>query len=324
MSTASGLEREIQCPASAVISPTVQESGAYAERGHEIHTFCRSVIAGTPRSIALAAITDPHWRETCEQLDVGAMCAGLTNVRAEVAYRLDLESESARELGINLGRRYPPRAPFEIDGTNDAEGQKIFSGVWVVIDIKTGFVDVTRCRDNPQMRFHAAALMLKHDVPQVEARIVYVAVDGQTRTDVHVFTRLEIDSFCDELRARRERIDRANAALREGRIEVVAGSWCTYCKAKVSCPRFTSLAHAMLGSLRETHATWGTLSAVQRAEAFVLAAEAKDLAERIVESMKGIARTDPIDLPGGKVLRETGSGVRVVNADRPSRRRRVA
>lgn len=324
MSTASGLEREIECPASAVLSPIVQESGEFAERGNAIHVFCRSVIAGTPRNLALAQVPEGPWRETCEQIDFGILCGGVTDVRAEVAYRIDLEAETARELGLNLGRRYPERAPHEVDGTNDFEGRRS-NGRLVFTDIKTGFHLVTLCRDNPQMLFHAAALMLLHGVDEVEGRIGYIDVGGVVRFDAHVFTPLDVDRYLDVLRARRGRIARANEMLRGGaRLEVHAGSWCRYCPAKVACPRFTALAHAMLGDLREVHQKWGTLTKEQRATAYLMAAEAKDLAERIVESMKDIARTAPIALPAGKVLRETSAGVRVVNAPKPERRRRSA
>ncbi len=325
MSTASALEREIECAASAVLSPTVQESGEYADRGSEIHVFCRSVIAGTPRQLALAAITNPQWRETCEQIDFGILCAGILNVRAEVAYRLNTETDEVTFLGINLNRRYPARAANDVDGTNDFEGVKAITGIWSVTDIKTGFMPVTLCRDNPQMKFHAKALMLLHDVDKVEARIAYIAVDGQISFDVHVFTRLELDLFGDELVARRARIERANEALRTtGTLNVSAGSWCQYCAAKVACPKYTSLARAMLPELRDVHARWGVMSAEEKATAFLMAYEARDLADRIVESMKGLARHVPIGLPDGKELRETGSGVRVVNAPKAARRRRVA
>lgn len=325
MSTASGLEREIECPASAVLSPIVHESGEYAERGTAIHVFCRSVIAGTPRGLALAQVPAGQWRETCEHIDFAVLCAGIFDIRAEVAYRLNIEIEEARELGINMGRRYPPRDErVEVDGTNDFEGRD-FVGRRVVVDIKTGFNLVTLCRDNPQMKFHAGVQMLIHDVDQVEARIAYIDVGGVIRWDVHVFTRLELDLYGDVLVARRERIARANETMRAGgRLEVHAGTWCSYCPAKISCPKNTALAHAMLGDLRDAHQKWGALTPEQRAEVYLQAAEAKTLAESIVESMKGIARTEPIALPGGKVLRETGSGVRVVNAPKQERRRRTA
>lgn len=325
MSTASGLEREIQCAASAVIYPVVHEGGDDADRGNEIHTFCRSVIAGTPRSLALAALTKPEWRETCEQIDFAVLCGGLLNVRAEVAYRINTETDEARFIGINLGRKYPPRAANDVDGTNDFEGERPLTHLWVVTDIKTGFMPVTLCRDNPQMKFHAKALMLLHDVDKVEARIAYIGVDGRIGFDVHVFTRLELDLFGDELVARRGRIERANEMLRStGRVEVFAGSWCQYCPAKVSCPKFTSLARAMLPELRDIHARWSTMTEAEKATAFLMAYEARDLADRVLDSMKALARDNPIELPGNKVLRETGSGVRVVNAERPGRRRKVA
>lgn len=321
MSTASGLEREIQCPASAVISPMVHEGGVCADRGNEIHVFCRSVIAGTPRALALATLTNAEWRETCEQIDFAVLCGGVLRVRAEVAYRLNVETEEVTELGMNLGRHYPPRAANDVDGTNDYEGFLI-TGMPVVTDIKTGFWPVTLCKDNPQLKFHARVLMLKHDVDKGMARI---ALDGQIAFDTHIFTRLELDLFGDELVDRRVRIARANEALQAGRVEVHANEkWCRYCPAKVACPKFTSLARAMLPELREVHASWGRMTAEERAAAYLMAAEARDLADRIVESMKRLACTEPIALPNGKVLRETSSGVRVVKAEKPGRHRRVA
>lgn len=328
MSTASALEREIECPSSAVLSPIVHESGDAAERGSAIHVFCRAVIAGTPRAIALAAVPEGPWRETCEQIDFGILCAGLKQVRAEVAYRITMADDgddSVRELGINLGRKYPPRAANDTDGTNDFEGIEILSGLWCVTDIKTGYWPVTPCRENPQMMFHARALMLLHDVDRVKARIAYVGVGGEITWDEHVFTRLELDLFGDLLLERKAKIARANERLKAGeRIEVHAGDWCRYCVALDVCPRYTALAHAMLGDLRDAHAKWGALTEEERGKVTLMAFEARDLAERIVETQKARARQTPIALGNGKMLKETSGGVRIVNAPRPERRRRVA
>ena len=328
MSTASGLEREIECPASAVLSPVTRESGEAAERGDTIHVFCRSVIAGTPRAIALAAVPEGPWRETCEQIDFGILCAGLKEIRAEVAYRISAANDNedvVTFLGINLGRRYPPRAANDVDGTNDFEGIEILSGLWCVTDIKTGYWPVTRCKDNPQMKFHARALMLLHNVDRVKARIAYIGVGGEISFDEHIFTRLELDMFGDEIEARKARITRANEILKAGgRLEVHKGDWCRYCPVIDVCPRYTALAHAMLGELRDAHAKWGALTEEERGRVTLMAFEARDLAERIVETQKARARQTPIDLGKGKILKDTGSGVRIVNAPKPDRRRRVA
>jgi len=325
VSTASALERELACPPSAVLSPTSRSQDDDADRGSVIHVFCRSVIAGTPRAIALAAISarteeEKRWKDTCEQIDFGILCGGLADVRAEVAYRIDTDAETVRELGVNLGRRYPKREPHEVDGTNDFEGRRPLTRRLVVTDIKTGRL-VTACKDNPQMKFHAAALMLRHDVDEVEARIAYIGVGGEIEFDVHVFTRLEVDLFLDELRARRERIARANEAIRAGQpFHVQAGEHCTYCPALISCPHHHALAASMLGKLREAHERWGTLTEEEKGAATIHAYECRDLSERIIESMKTMAQATPIDLGKGKVLKATGGGVRIVNAERPRRR----
>jgi hypothetical protein len=328
MSTASALERELECPASAALGPVVHESGEDAQRGNAIHRFCRSIIVGTPRSVALALVPEGQWRETCEQIDVNVLGHGLTKIRAEVAYRITAHEDAEDtvvQLGINLDRRYPPRGPNDIDGTSDIEGQEPITKLWTVLDLKTGFMPVTACRENPQMRFHARALMLMHNVDRVKARIVYIAVDGRFSFDDHTFTRLELDVFADDLLARKAKIARANEAIKAGeRFDVFAGSWCRWCTAQTACPKNTALAYAMLPALHGVHDKWGELTPEQRGEAFMMAYEAQDLSTRIVESMKSLARIEPITLPQGKVLRETGSGVRVVNGPRASRSRRVA
>lgn len=328
MSTASSLEREIECPASAALSPQVRESSAAAERGTAIHVFCRSVIAGTPRALALAAVPEGPWRETCEQIDFGVLCAGLKEVRAEVSYRITTRpdgEETVRELGVNLNRAYPRRETNDVDGTNDFEGVEILSGAWSVTDIKTGFWPVTSCERNPQMMFHARALMLRHDVDRVVARIAYVGVGGEISWDVHAFTRFELDLYADKLAERKARIERANEALRSGgKVTVNAGSWCQYCPAYDVCPKNTALAHAMVSELRETHAKWGAMTDQEKALATVRAYEARDLAERVIESMKTLARVKPIDLPGGKQLRDVGTGIRIVNAPKAERRRKAS
>lgn len=338
MSTASALEREIECAASAVLSPIVNESGEAAERGGAIHVFSRSVIASaaitdetalmTARAIYLAAVPEGPWRETCEQIDFADLCGGLREVRAEVAYRIstnDDGEETVKFIGLNLGRRYPPRAANDVDGTNDFEGIDESTGYWCVTDIKTGYWPVTACRDNPQMKFHARALMLLHGVDRVIARIAYIGVGGEISWDVHIFTRLELDLFSDELEERKGRIARANELLKSGgRLEVHAGDWCRYCPAMDVCPRYTALAHAMLTDLRDAHAKWGAMTEEERGRVTLMAFEARDLAERIVETQKARARQTPIDLGKGKILKDTGKSVRIVNAPKPERRRRVA
>lgn len=331
MSTASALEREMRCPPSAVLPTTVQESGEDAERGHEIHGFIRSVASNVvPRSIALARLGEGPTRETCEQIDFEMLCGDLVDVRAEVAYRITThgdEDDTIVELGLNLGRRYPPREENDTDGTNDIEGWKAgeVGRLRVVRDIKTGWYPVTPCRDNPQMQWHARAQMLRFGVDRVEAAIVYVGVGGELSFDTYVFTRLELDTFADDLIARKARIARANELLKAGQLHVNADDrWCRWCHAKMGCPKFTSLARAMGGDIDATRARYGTMTLAQKAAIYEDAVRIRDVATMIVDGIRDLARTEPLPLPGNKVLKETGTGVRVVNAPKPDRRRRVA
>lgn len=325
MSTASALERELRCAASAVLGPRVHGTGEEAVRGNVIHVFCRSVAAGTPRSLALAAVptTDPKWRETCEQIDFEILCGGLMHVRAEVAYRMNLETDEVREIGVNLGRRYPPRAAHEVDGTNDLEGRRPFGGMWVVTDLKTGREEyVTRCVDNPQMKFHARALMQVHDVDQVEARVAFIGEGGEIGFDTHIFTRLELDLFGDELVASKRRVAESLALFQSGTpLDVYAGSHCRYCPAAQVCPRNTALAHAMISEVPAIHAKWGQMTDDERRIAAKRIYDFKPIFEMVESGVKALATASPIDMGQGKVLRETGSGVRIVNAPKRQRRR---
>lgn len=304
--TASSLERVLECPASVVLPQIFAGVGEDAERGTAIGRFVRDVLAGEPFEASLERVPRPEWRATCAALDFRTICGDLVDVRAEVAYAVDPAQQTARLLGLNLGRQYPDLADGEFCGTNDLEGRTA-SGREVVCDLKSGR-EVTSCAVNPQLMFHALARWLVTGATEVEARILYVREDGRVFPDAHVFTAYELELYADALeslvtRIRETREGHAREGL--GAIVVTEGRWCGYCPAYSACPAKTALARAMLPELRAVSTESMTLE--EAGAAWIFASEAEKLARAVKDRLNDMARMAPLPTRPGKVVRETVS-----------------
>lgn len=300
--TASSLERALACTSSVVL-PQIFSGGEDAERGSAIGAFARDILAGEPWEAMLERVPRNDWRATCRALDFRAICGDLTVVRAEVAYAVDPERQIARQLGLNLGRRYPPLAAGEFCGTNDLEGRK--GSLEVVCDLKSGR-EVTSCAVNPQMLFHALARYLVTGACEIEGRLLYVRADGRVFSDTHLFKAFELERFADRLAELVGRISEARGALAAGAaLTAVEGSWCRYCPAYSSCPAKVALARAMISEL--SAAAGKPLSPEEGGRVWMLATEAAKLAESVKQSMNGLARQVPLLTRPGKVVREIES-----------------
>ena len=312
--TASSLERALECPASCVM-PAIHSGGLDAERGSAIGRFARDVLAGDPYEVALDRVPRNDWKSTCSALDFKAICGDLIAVRAEVAYGVYPEAMEGRQLGLNLGRKYPggaelaalfgitssPAAVFV--GTNDLEGRHRDTGMEVVCDLKSG-QEVTACAANPQMKFHALARYLVTGATAVEARLLYVRSDGRVFRDAHVFTAYELDGFADQLVDLEGRLLRARARYDAGEaLDVNEGSWCAYCAAKAYCPAKTLLVRHMLGTLTDVSSRLARLTPEEAGKAWLMATEAEKLAKLVRDGLRDIARDEPLRTRPGKIVR---------------------
>lgn len=299
--TASGVERVIECTASHVL-PGIATSNKYAKRGTEIAAFIRRVLGGMSREESAKLVPDEKWRATCMHLDFAKLVGDLSQVRGEMAYALDVETDAVRELGSNIGRNYPALAPTEIGGTDDIEGMRI-DDVPVVIDVKTG-QPVTRCQDNPQIKFFARILQLRTGAAEVEGRIAYVREDGHIDRDCWTFSAFELDSFGDELA---EMVDRVASARRHltdgGTLTVRSGDHCTYCPAMAACPRYTALARTMVSDVEQINAQLGMMTPEQQGIAWEKARAIEKLLGTVVDGLKALAKQAPIPLPTGKTVK---------------------
>jgi len=314
--TASSLERALECPASVVL-PGVVESSDYAERGHVIHTFVRNVIAGADHAAELAKVVDPAHRATCAAIRFKDLVGDLTNVRAEVSYALDVEDETARVLGLNLGRKYPSLTRTQFAGTNDWEGLRL-DGMPVADDLKTGWERVTPCKYNVQAKFHSRAIQLVTGAAEVEGRISYLDSDGSVDVDSHVFTAFELDSFGDELVELPIRIDHARRVYAmTGQVTVKSGDWCKYCPAMPACPKYTALARTMATDIDAIKGRLLIMTPDEQGIAWQRRTEIKNMLEVVDDGLKAIAREHPIPLPDGrKEVRSTDSHSRSFDAGR--------
>ncbi len=300
--TASGLERVMACPASQVL-PAVYDSSVYAERGTQIARFIRSIVGGMPIAQALHAVR-PEWRDTCRHLEWKKVVGDLGDVRGEVAYALDVETMETTELGINIGRKYPPLGPTQIAGSDDIEGVRL-DGVPVVRDVKSGYLEVTAAEDNPQLKFFALVKMLRTGASEVEAGIRYVSESGHVTSDDHVFTAFDLECFGDELREMVERVADARRRLDAGeRLAVSSGAHCRYCPGMAACPRYTALAKTMLPDIAQIASQLNAMTPEQQGFAFSRAKEIETLVGTVLDSLRSIAKQKPIPLGNGKEAAE--------------------
>jgi len=302
--TASSLERAVACPASCAIPVRVRASSDAASRGNEIHGFIEAVLAGHKTREAALADVPLEWRGTCAALDWDALVGDLVpgTVRVESAYALNYVTGAVRFLGSSLGRNYPPTGENEIVGTSDIDGEHV-EGLPAVDDVKTG-QPTTECRKNWQMRFHAFVRHKLTGEPDILARLKYVGENGAIRVDGHLFEPFDHVDFLSDLGAAMQRI----REVKLDALQVFPGEHCRYCPAYLSCPAKTALTRALVPELDSIDRLVGEMTVEQIAAAWVKLEAIKPLVKRLDAAMKDAARSQTIELPDGRVLREIEKG----------------
>jgi hypothetical protein len=249
--TASSLERAEACPVSYAL-PQISKASEWAERGSAIHEFVRARLVNRPMVEALEHVPE-ELRDTCRGIDLHRLVGDLATVRSEVAYAIDVRERTARELGVNIHRKYEeaaialgkPLGPYEIPGTIDVEGRTRL-GVELAGDLKTGFRGVIPVVEHRQVHWEVTARALMAEAPAVEGRIFKVREGGEVEIDAHLFGGLELDETLDDLEEIHNGVIEARDAYQNhGEIRVMPGPWCDYCNANPVCPARTELARAV-------------------------------------------------------------------------------
>ena len=106
----------------------------------------------------------------------------------------------------------------------------------VICDWKFGYIPVTDCANNWQMRAYAAMVMQEYDVDTVQAYIIQPRINQQSEV---TWCRAELEQFVLQINALLERMEHPGCTL-------AAGDHCRYCKASPICPEhrreFTAVA----------------------------------------------------------------------------------
>ncbi len=156
--------------------------------------------------------------------------------RAEVAFALDLATDTARELGTGIKRAYGEHGVFTVAGTADIVGRGP-AGELVVVDRKSHDPSVPRANVNGQLHTLALAACRAYGVDRAE-----VAIWHELRPlDVAEIDVLDLDVFAVELRGVVQRVIEARNKARVGVIAPNPGAWCRWCPAFLACPQQKAL-----------------------------------------------------------------------------------
>lgn len=299
--TASSLERAGLCLGSALL-PRVDELTDAASRGIAIHAFLARV-AEFGREEALGEVAE-EFRPACAAIDLDLLPTSALEVIPELALAYDPETGTARELGRNLGRRYPPVHPREFVGTADIV--TLSKREVVVADFKTGHGHITPAKENAQLRFLGLAAARVFDRRHLRVAIIKLAEDGTPFFDSAEYDAIELDAIEEELRDLARRLDQAKDLLALGEPpQVATGIHCRRCPSLVYCPGQTLLVKK-LGSHPDAvvEDILAALTPEMAATAWARMKVVEEVVRRAREALYAYARDHGITLANGVVVGE--------------------
>jgi hypothetical protein len=216
--------------AGSVLLPRAENASQWADAGHDEH----------------AEIADQHTAGTLPDWIARLIPAG---ARSELALAFDVATRQGRVIGENIGRAYGDVAPFEVVGSADMVG--VDGDAVVVLDWKTGYLDVEPAATNPQMAFYALAACRAFGKDRAIVRLVYTK---SNRVDEAELDALDLAAFADRLESLFRRVALAQSNRAAGAaVDTREGSWCRYCPSKAVCPsKVGLLAQIAAGGLATT------------------------------------------------------------------------
>jgi len=300
--TASNFERVRRCPASAAL-PQINCTSQWAQDGIDGHAalqkFVELVRQGEDPVCAIRAVPT-EWRPICDSVAYLAK-----HLRSELAFAYNVANGEGRVLGVNLDRQYKLN-DCEVAGTADLAGT--VEGVAIVIDLKTGWGEVTRPDINPQLRILAlmAARAWGCDRAKVAILTGHEGAEPSWR-----WAELEAWDL-DEVAAQAADTFNAVSRARENMVfgsetpSVTEGSWCKYCPAAPVCPAKTALIRRLAsGAEGDELEMMLPLDRRTAGIAWERLGHAKQLLKRVEAACHAyLDEEGQIDLPSGKTLRK--------------------
>lgn len=266
LSSGSAFERMAHCPSSAAL-PHANHETVYSSRGTAIHEFLENVNR-LGRDEALSLV-DAEWRQACEALNLEGL-DGKLSLAAEVALAYDFETDTARELGRGVGRKYGDVKESELPSTLDVVGvRNVAAGKrGLVIDWKTGWTTRRRIETVTQLDVGALLAARAYGLDVVEVQLIHVFEDIEPWVQRRVIEGWEIDAFAMVARQAYEVALEQRRKLQRGErpTSYNTGPWCDGCSARQWCDAQTRMIRSVLardefdGEMRMQHLDDATLS----------------------------------------------------------------
>lgn len=307
MPSASSMDRADRCPPSHWL-PLDRITSPYAISGNGVHDFIVCFFAvylldkaagvAPARKAALEKVpkTAPH-RGLCEALPLEALPEG---GKLELAFAYNPQADTARVLGVNIGRAYREHGalPHEICGTADCVGK--VGDVLHIYDWKSGWLPIGAW----QLRFLALAAARALGMLRVRVANWYLREDGRIFEDddsVAEFDALDLDDIADDVRRVLSKVGVSQGLDEGGHLHnLSAGDWCRWCECKASCRLQVGLVKASFGmELREP------LTIEAATEAWLVMDQVEDSLKLMRKGLKEFARTNPFPVGDGKQMQET-------------------
>lgn len=298
--TASGFARAVGCPGSFAL-PQANTTNQYSERGNGGHAVICAFVSQVREgmSIESALINVPEeWQAACEELAPYA-----PHLVPEAAHAIRVVGETAGLfMGSDTGRAYD-HEPGWVYGTADLAGQ--IGDEVVVIDVKTGWMEVDHPEKNLQLRLLACMAATYYRVDKARVLILRCPEGQEPRWIDGRLDALDLDET--EALARRtygkiqdRQIDSLVSAP-----SVTEGPWCRYCPAIPYCPAKTALIRRLAnGSEGDELGTMVPLDRRTAGVAWERLRSAKAILNRVEAACHAfLAEHGEIELPSGKILR---------------------
>ncbi len=305
------------CPPSGGAFPRAHTTSTAAERGNEIHEYCRamSVMQGRDwseegyeeyRKTTLARVPE-EYRNTCAGLKFGEVLDGLTVIGAEHSFAVNVKERTARFIGIDIHRDYA--GALERAGQSPLQAYEIPLSIDIVARASTGTIVELDWKSgrhlgdpaaNWQRRLSSIALMFFYGEEEAISRVAYIWDDGRVQHDGCDFTYLDAVEFCAQAVDGLDRVRAAMVQVLGGTIPTVYPSddGCKYCSSFAYCPYWTTFAKNMAGII-DGLPTVDDLETIDL-DALAAVLETVKKAEKIFEvlgtGLKAIASETPIPL----------------------------
>lgn len=302
--TMSRLPIVARCPAAWALPHAKEaEPSEPSQRGSAIHAFLADV-SEHGREAALERVPE-EYRAICEAIDTDKLP---THLAHEVAFRLNLRTGAARELGRNIDRNYEiDRSDWDeycIDGTADLVGIDEESDAVVVYDYKTGWSTQDDAADHWQIKALALAAAWAYGKANARVGIIRVWETGRVSYDVAELDTFDLEGAAEDLNRILDARVKAGEDLREGLApSVTTGRHCRYCPAFHACPAQVALVRQAAAAPEDLERKLAELITTENAaKAYHRIAQVQMVLDRVKKQIHALAEKEPIPLGNGRML----------------------